>query len=53
MPFFHVSSSAMPCSAAFFHTSASRLLAEIHHAEKAWLPKEYGIGPVQREVVND
>ena len=36
-------------------TSASMVsfIAKFHYAGKAWLRKEYGIGPIQSEEVND
>jgi len=35
-------------------TSASMVsfIAKFHYAGKAWLRKEYGIGPIQSEEVN-
>ncbi|SRR6266571_8864595 len=37
----------------FTHRQKIPRMPEFHYAEKTWLPKEYGIGPVQWEGVND
>jgi len=40
-------------AALFFHSLFSTPPpAEFHYAEKAWQPKEHGIGPIQSEEVN-